>query len=583
MSDTSRTVRPTVERRSPDKPSRVLRPTVERRSPDKPSRVLRPTVERRSPGKPSRVLRPTVERRSPAKALRRRIGIDVGGTNTDAVLLDGTRVVHAVKTPTTADVTTGITRALHDLLTDRTVTASHATDAGVTAVMIGTTHFTNAVVQRRDLTQVAAIRIGLPASASLPPFVDWPEDLAALVRGEVIMVEGGHEYDGRPIVPLDERGLRDAARRLRGRELTSAAVTSVFSPLNAECERRAAAILHEECPELAVTQSHELGRIGLLERENAALLNAALVDLARRTTRAFAEALRASGLAAPLYLTQNDGTVMLAATAEAFPVYSFASGPTNSMRGAAFLSGLADAIVIDVGGTTTDIGSLRHGFPREANNVVEVGGVRTLFRMPDLLSLGLGGGSLVQGDPPLVGPASVGYRLVEQGRVFGGATLTATDIAVAAGLVDLGDRRRVADLPVHHVKAAVARMHAAIEEGVDRMKTDARDEPLVAVGGGSFLVPGRLAGISEVVHVPHREVANAVGAAIAQVSGEVDQIFQNLSREEALAQARQIAEQRAVAAGAAAESLAVVEREDLPLAYLPGNSLRVRVRVVGDL
>jgi hypothetical protein len=78
-------------------------------------------------------------------------------------------------------------------------------------------------------------------------------------------------------------------------------------------------------------------------------------------------------------------------------------------------------------------------------------------------------------------------------------------------------------------------------------------------------------------------VANAVGAAIAQVSGEVDQIFQSLSRDEALAQGRRIAEQRAVAAGAAVASLSVVESEDLPLAYLPGNSLRVRVRVVGDL
>ncbi|HEU5322039.1 MAG TPA: hydantoinase/oxoprolinase family protein, partial [Methylomirabilota bacterium] len=93
----------------------------------------------------------------------------------------------------------------------------------------------------------------------------------------------------------------------------------------------------------------------------------------------------------------------------------------------------------------------------------------------------------------------------------------------------------------------------------------------------------RLPGVSEVVHVPHQAVANAVGAAIAQVSGEVDQIFQDLSRDEALAQAQRIAEQRAVTAGAAAETLAVVEREDLPIAYLPGNSLRIRVRVVGDI
>jgi N-methylhydantoinase A/oxoprolinase/acetone carboxylase beta subunit len=438
-------------------------------------------------------------------------------------------------------------------------------------------------VQRRDLTRVAAIRIGLPASASLPPFVDWPADLAALVRAEVVMLPGGHEYDGRPIVPFDEPAMREAARRIRGAGLTSIAVASVFSPLNAECEERAAAILREECPGAAVTLSHHLGRIGLLERENATLLNAALIDLARRTTRAFTAALGASGLAAPLYLTQNDGTVMLASAAEAFPVYSFASGPTNSMRGAAFLSGLADALVIDVGGTTTDIGSLRHGFPREANNVVEIGGVRTLFRMPDLLSLGLGGGSRVSGDGATVGPRSVGYRLVEDARVFGGETLTATDVAVAAGLVDLGDRRRVADLPGDVVKAALARMHATIEEGVDRMKTDAGDEPLVAVGGGCFLVPERLPGVSEVVHVRHQAVANAVGAAIAQVSGEVDQIFQNLSREEAIATARGLAERRAIDAGADAASLRVVDVEDLPLAYLPGNSLRVRVRVVGEI
>ena len=507
----------------------------------------------------------------------RRIGIDVGGTNTDAVLLDGDAVVHAVKTPTTADVTSGITTALRELL------AAIRPSSPIDSVMVGTTHFTNAVVQRRDLTRVAAVRIGLPASASLPPFVDWPDDLAALVRGDVVMLAGGHEYDGRPIVPFDETGMRDAARRIRAAGITSVAIASVFSPLNAECETRAAAIVREECPDAAVTLSHELGRIGLLERENAALLNAGLVGLARRTTRAFTEALKASGLTAPLYLTQNDGTVMLAATAEAFPVYSFASGPTNSMRGAAFLSKRADALVVDVGGTTTDIGSLRHGFPREANNVVEVGGVRTLFRMPDLLSIGLGGGSFVAGDPVAVGPGSVGYRLVEDGRVFGGDTLTATDVAVAAGLIVLGDRRRVADLPVGLVKTALARMHAMIEDGVDRMKTGAREEPLVTVGGGCFLVPERVSGISEVVHVRHQAVANAVGAAIAQVSGEVDQIFQGLTREDAIAAARRQAETRAVQAGAAPATLTVVEIEDLPLAYLPGNALRVRVRVVGEL
>src|SRR4030095_10647563 len=98
-------------------------------------------------------------------------------------------------------------------------------------------------------------------------------------------------------------------------------------------------------------------------------------------------------------------------------------------------------------------------FPREANNVVEIGGVRTLFRMPDLLSIGLGGGPLVARAPPAVGPRSVGYRLVEQGLVFGGSELTATDIAVAAGLIDLGDRRRVASLPGAVGRSALERSH----------------------------------------------------------------------------------------------------------------------------
>lgn len=507
----------------------------------------------------------------------RRIGIDVGGTNTDAVLVQDDRVLATVKTPTTEDVLKGIRTALSDL-----VRALGGDVGEVEAVMIGTTHFTNAVVQRRGLAPVAAVRIGLPSGASLPPFVDWPSDLASEVRGAVFMVPGGHEYDGRPLVPFDEGAMREVAGRIRDSGVGSVAVAGVFSPLNAECEERAAAILQEVAPGRHITLSHHLGRIGLLERENAALLNAALVPLARSTTRAFAEALAESGIQVPLFLTQNDGTVMRAHFAESFPVYSFSSGATNSMRGAAFLSGLRDAMVVDVGGTTTDVGHLRAGFPREANTVVEVGGVRTLFRMPDLTSLGLGGGTLVDSAKCAVGPRSVGFRLTQEAMVFGGDTLTTTDVAVSAGLAAIGDVERVRHLDIDTVGWAVDRCHRMVEEAVDRMKVDATPLPLLAVGGGAFLVPDRVSGISEVIHVPHGAVANAVGAAIAQVSGEVDQVFSGMERGEALAAAARLARTRAEEAGAKAATLEVVEVEDLPLAYLPGGARRVRVRVVGD-
>ena len=136
----------------------------------------------------------------------RRIGIDVGGTNTDAVLLADCRVAHAVKTPTTEDVTGGILAAL-DLLRLHPEVAT----AKIDGVVIGTTHFINAVVQRRHLGRVAAVRIGMPAAASLPPFCDWPSDLAALAAGEIFMLEGGHDYDGREIMPFDEAHARSGA------------------------------------------------------------------------------------------------------------------------------------------------------------------------------------------------------------------------------------------------------------------------------------------------------------------------------------------------------------------------------------
>ena len=508
-----------------------------------------------------------------------RIGIDVGGTNTDAVLVEGGTVLHEVKTATTAEVSTGVRHALELLLVD-----FKADQAVIDAAMIGTTHFLNAVMERRKLTRIAAMRISLPAAAQVKPYADWPLDLRQLVEASTYMIRGGHEVDGRPIVPLDRDAIRRAAREIRAKGLGAVAITAAFSPVNTSAEQEALAIFAEEAPEIAVTCSHDLGRIGLLARENVTLLNAALIELARTTIAGLERALAESGLKAPLYITQNDGTVSRADAALRFPVLCFSSGTTNSMRGGAYLSKTKEAVVIDVGGTTTDVGALVRGFPREANNIIHVGGVRSMFRMPDVTTIALGGGTVVDpADPSEIGPVSVGSRLSEAARVFGGDTLTLTDIAVAAGLVSLGDARHVADLDARFVQAAMETTQARIADAVDRMLPGPEPVPLIAVGGGAFLVPGAMAGIARVLQVPHHGVANAIGAAIAQVSGEIDRIYQDLPRAEALAQARRAAETRAIEGGGDPATLEVVDMEDIPMAYMPGNTLRVRVRVVGDL
>lgn len=512
-----------------------------------------------------------------------RIGIDVGGTNTDAVLMDGSAVVATHKSATTADIGSGILSALTAV-----VAASGRPASEVGAVMIGTTHFTNAVVERRRLLPTAAVRVAAPATTGLPPYVVWPADLAAALGEHAYIVHGGINFDGTEIAALDEREIREVAADLRRKDIRSVAINGVFSPLDPRMERRTAELLSEELPELFVTLGSDIGQLGLLERENASLINASLRQAAQLVMRSFELSLLDAGIGAPLYISQNDGTLMSAELAERYPVLTFASGPTNSMRGAGFLAGDADAIVVDVGGTTTDVGALRNGFPREASSEVEIAGVRTNFRMPDVFSNGLGGGSVVRevGGEVQIGPDSVGYELTSKALVFGGDVLTTTDVAVAAGYAELGDRARVAHLDPAFVERAVARIHALVELAIDRAKTAAEDVPVLLVGGGTILIDRPLAGASTTRRPEHAAVANAIGAAIAQVSGEVDQVLSldEMSREQAIARCQAEAREKAVAAGADPATIAIVEQEDVPLTYLPDRSMmRFRVRAVGDL
>lgn len=521
-----------------------------------------------------------------------RIGVDVGGTNTDAVLMDNGTVVAWTKQATTPDVSSGIVAALTTVLTE----AGVAVDA-VSAVMIGTTHFTNALVERDRLDEVGIIRLASPSGEALPPLTGWPEDLVARIGQNIFLLPGGHEFDGRPIAPLDERQILDAALALRDRGVQAIAISSVFAPIDPGMEQRAAQIVQAAHPEARITLSHAIGRIGLIERENATILNAALGSLAQHVATSFESALATIGIDAPLYISQNDGTLISAEQARRYPVLTMGSGPTNSMRGAAFLTGVKDAIVIDVGGTTADVGVLANGYPRECSIAVDIGGVRTNFRMPDILAIGLGGGTRIHLDPALyqaaaldagdlrIGPDSVGFRITQAARLFGGDTLTASDIAVAAGHARFGDPALLPDLSPAVIAAATQRMRTMIEDGVDRMKTTPGDVTILAVGGGAFLIPEGLNGVAQVLRPHHAGVANAVGAAMAQVGAQIDQLvsYDREPREAAIARLHEEARRSAVVAGGDPATVAVVELDEMFMNYMPGRTAQLRLRVAADL
>jgi N-methylhydantoinase A/oxoprolinase/acetone carboxylase beta subunit len=527
--------------------------------------------------------------------LRLRIGIDVGGTHTDAVILDeNNKIMSVAKVDTTQDVTSGIYNALESVLSNVDITAKMS----IRAVMFGTTHFTNAIVERRNLARVGILRIGKPATEGIKPMASLPNDLVNAIGGIWEIVSGGHEFDGREIWKFDEMAVGDAAKSFKQMDVESVAIVSVFSPVNPSHEEKAAKIVTEILGEtIPITLSYKIGSLGLLERENGSILNAALSKVAPLVIDALERAVNKVGLNnVKLYLTQNDGTLMTLDYAKKYPVKTLACGPTNSMRGAAFLTGVKDGIVIDIGGTTALIGVISHGFPRESTVAVEIGGVRTNFRMPDLLAVSCGGGTIVKilDSKIELGPESLGFRITSDSIAWGGKILTTTDVILGLGEAIIDDpackpERVTQIVSIEKLRMAYNKILETLENAIDKMKTSIDPVPVILVGGGGIIVSkkdySRFKGVSKVLRPEYFQFANAIGAAIAQVGGETDRVFDldKMSRNDAINSAIQTASEEAIAAGADSKTLEVVDLEEIPLSYLPGNAIRIRCKVVGKL
>ena len=511
-----------------------------------------------------------------------RIGIDVGGTNTDAVILDEKlNVIHSVKTATTKDVQGGIYNSLVQIIKESNVDKSK-----IKVAMLGSTHCTNALVERKNLNKVGVIRIGKPATTLIPTFIDWPQELRDEIQYKSILIDGGYEIDGRLLNELNKEEVISFCKEIKGK-VEAVSISGVFSPINKDQEEQVKQWVKEELGDIFVSISSDIGSIGILERENAAILNSALVNVGKSVCIGFDKALKDLGIDAKIYFSQNDGTLMNLEHTLNYPIFTIGCGITNSIRGASFLSKVENAIVLDVGGTTTDIGVIANNFPRQSTTPSSIGGVFTNFRMPDMISIGIGGGTIVinEDNNIKIGPKSVGYEITKKALIFGGDTTTLSDIATKVNNAFEDKINNIENLDYDYCQNVFEKMTKMLEYSIDKMKTSKEDVDVILTGGGSIVVPSKLEGVKKIHTPPHYKSANAVGAALGQISGEVENIYslELISRENAILDATNKAREKAVEAGANTDTITVLSIDEVGLSYLPGRKTKIKIKVIGEL
>jgi N-methylhydantoinase A/oxoprolinase/acetone carboxylase beta subunit len=313
------------------------------------------------------------------------LGIDTGGTYTDAVLVDHTsgEVLAGAKALTTRhDLSVGIGQAV------ATVFGQAISPAEVDLVALSTTLATNAIVEGRG-SPVCLLLIGYD-----PALIRQYGFERDLVTRDVVYLRGGHDGTGNEVEPLDEAAAREAILARRD-EVEAFAVSGYFGVRNPAHELRMRALV-EELAALPVTCGHELTtRLNAVRRATTTALNARLIPLLRELIATVCRTLDERGITAPLMVVKGDGSLVRAEWAMQRPIETILSGPAASVVGAWHLAGGRDVWVVDVGGTTTDIAVLHDGRPRLNPEGAQVGEWRTMVEAVDVHTVGLGGDSQV--------------------------------------------------------------------------------------------------------------------------------------------------------------------------------------------
>ena len=312
-----------------------------------------------------------------------RLGIDTGGTYTDAVLVDGAdRIVASAKCLTTHhELTTGVGEALDRLPSELL--------PRVCLVALSTTLSTNAVVEGR----------GAPVAVLLAGYSEQQVEKSGLPelfeRDLVVTLRGGHDATGQEVEPLDEALARDTILRLRER-VAAFAISSMFGVRNPAHEQRLRDLVQELCGR-PVTCGHELASgLDAPRRALTVALNARMVPVIHALIQAVQGMLAARRIEAPLMMVKGNGSLIGIRTALQQPVGTVLSGPAASVVGACALSATGNGIIADMGGTTTDIAVVRDGRPEVGSDGVRIGHWKPMVDAVRVVSIGLGGDSEVR-------------------------------------------------------------------------------------------------------------------------------------------------------------------------------------------
>ncbi|MBN1663527.1 MAG: hydantoinase/oxoprolinase family protein [Deltaproteobacteria bacterium] len=541
------------------------------------------------------------------------LGIDVGGTHTDAVLMEEGRVRKKAKVLTDAD------RLLTSLSSAAAMVLDGEDPQKLRRVVLSTTLSTNAIVQGK-VDKVGMILASGPGLS--------PADFR--LEGAVHFVSGYVNHRGIEVAPIDREEIGRIARSFEREGIEHAGAVGKFSTRNPKQELAVKEIMGPRLKHVSL--GHRMsGNLNFPRRAATACLNASVWGTYKRFAEDVQVFIREQGITAPVYILKADGGTFNIADSADFPVQTILSGPAASIMGVmSMVSGREDAVVLDMGGTTTDIAVLAGGVPLLEPLGVVIGGYKTLIRGMLTRSVGLGGDSAVKttDDGLVIGPRREGVA-----AAFGGPCPTPTDAMIILGLTDIGDRRKalnaigavsqklnlsVEDTAKRIFEQMCAEIAAHVRQMIDEvnrrpvytiheMLEDARLAPrmLYLVGGPAKPVSQCLGGLLGCpVCVPdHAEAANAVGAALARTTSEITlladterktlfipergmqkSIPATCSMQEVVETGRELLRQAAVGMGADPEDLEmeVVEAQEFNMIkqfYTTGKNMRVKIQV----